>query len=108
MVREQTFHGRDELVFIPLVKRSAARAREAGVDQLHESIAPHEERGGPCVPVQRLRQLFFRCAGSPPSSTVYLMPYSLMNARRRTGFCNCSASSNDSATISSPWLWYLL
>ncbi len=45
--REQTFHRGDEFFFVPLVKRPAARAREAGVDQLHQSVASHEESSRP-------------------------------------------------------------
>src|SRR5262245_22780934 len=45
--------------------------------------------------------------GSPGTSTVYSMPYFLMNARTRAGFFICSASSNDSSTTSSPWPRYL-
>jgi len=88
---QQFFHLRREIFLGFAVQLARCFARETGVDVADATVATHEKSGRPGIPVLRLSQLLFRRFRLAASSTVYSIPYLLINARSRVGSFNWSA-----------------
>jgi len=100
---EQTFHGRDELFFIAFVERAAARlgSRRGLISPAHR--VPRRTWSA-MRPSPAPASIFFRGAGLAAEKHRVFDAVLLDERAQPGGFCSCSASSNESATISSPWL----